>query len=59
MTPGQNPRGRRCGHNRGDDLWKNNAGSNVGLGSTVALAIDLAGSDRQVDPVKGREAPIV
>ena len=30
----------------GTDLWSNNAGSNLGVQSLVALAIDLAGSDR-------------
>jgi hypothetical protein len=30
----------------GSDLWANNAGSNLGVRSRVALAIDLGGSDR-------------
>lgn len=30
----------------GSDLWTNNAGSNLGVRSLVALAIDLGGSDR-------------
>ncbi len=30
----------------GSDLWSNNAGSNLGVRSRVALAIDLGGSDR-------------